>query len=53
MGNYIFGEGKDTTNLKSKNTELIKSFRRKLKLESIIETMKIYVDEIYPETRLN
>jgi len=54
MGNYIYGEEKGgEPKMKPQSKVIIKMLKSKLTLIKVIETMKIYVNTTFPETRLN
>ena len=52
MGNFIFGENGGDKTLNSKNKEMLKTFKKKLVLVKVCDTLKIYVNECYPEVQL-
>ena len=52
MGNYIYPEELGEIKLKLINRKMIKWFRKRLDLNKIINTMKIYVDTHAPAVNL-
>ena len=59
MGSYIYSEDMGDVQLKSKNAKknenkrIIKMLKSKLTLLKIIDTMKIYVQCVFPKTKLD
>jgi len=59
MGSYIYSEDVSDVQLKSKNAKknenkrIIKMLKSKLTLLKIIDTMKIYVQCVFPKTKLD
>ena len=54
MGSYIYSEAKGEVKLKEENKKMIKVFKKKLTLQKIVNTMKIYVEmDLVSESQLD